>query len=80
MVYLGLPIKNGGSFHGKLLNNQRVSPLQVVPPTILIQLGSSVTLAVNMRTGQINQDDKKLLIPSGKRLHNYGKIHHFIAR
>ena len=24
MVYLALPIQNGGSFHGKLLNNQRV--------------------------------------------------------
>ena len=25
MVYLGLPIKNGGSFHGELLNNQSVN-------------------------------------------------------
>ena len=24
MVYLGLPIKNGGSVHGELLNNQMV--------------------------------------------------------
>ena len=31
MVYLGLPIQNGGSFHGELLNNQMVVQTRTLP-------------------------------------------------